>query len=76
MLVFDCSKAIDTYRFSTMFSKLLDTGMPPIVVMIFMYMYSSSMLGSSGVSQSPPGLGSEIVPGRDPWPAQLFGQCI
>ena len=39
MTVLDCSKAFDTCRFSTMFTKLLDTGMPPIVVRTFMYMY-------------------------------------
>ena len=37
--VLDCSKAFDTCRFSTLFSKLLDTGMPAIVVRVFMYMY-------------------------------------
>ena len=36
--VLDCSKAFDTCRFSTLFSKLLDTGMRAIVVRIFMYM--------------------------------------
>ena len=39
MTVLDCSKAFDTCRFSTMFTKLLDTGMPPIVVRTLMYMY-------------------------------------
>ena len=39
MTVLDCSKAFDTCRFSTLFRKLLDTGMPPIVVRTFMYMY-------------------------------------
>ena len=37
--VLDCSKAFDTCRFSTLFTKVLDTGMPPIVVRAFMYMY-------------------------------------
>ena len=39
MTVLDCSKAFDTCRFSTLFSKLLDTGMPPVVVRAFMFMY-------------------------------------
>ena len=39
MSVLDCSKAFDTCRFSTMFSKLLDTGMPAVVVRAFMFMY-------------------------------------
>ena len=39
MTVLDCSKAFDTCRFSTLFKKLLDTGMPPIVVRAFMHMY-------------------------------------
>ena len=33
----DCSKAFDTYRFSNLFNKLLDMGMPPIVVRAFMH---------------------------------------
>ena len=37
--VLDCSKAFDTCRFSTLFSKLMDTGMPPVVVRTFMFMY-------------------------------------
>ena len=39
LTVLDCSKAFDTCRFSTLFSKLLDTGMPAVVVRAFMYMY-------------------------------------
>ena len=39
LTVLDCSKAFDTCRFSTMFTKLLDTGMPPIVVRALMFMY-------------------------------------
>ena len=39
LTVLDCSKAFDTCKFSTMFTKLLDTGMPAIVVRIFMYTY-------------------------------------
>ena len=37
--VLDCSKAFDTCRFSTMFTKLLETGMPAIVVRTLMYTY-------------------------------------
>ena len=39
LTVLDCSKAFDTCKFGTMFSKLLDTGLPPIVVRILMVMY-------------------------------------
>ena len=39
MTVLDCSKAFDTCRFSTMFTKFLDTGMPPIVDRTLMFMY-------------------------------------
>ena len=37
--VLDCTKAFDLCKFSTLFSRLLDSGVPPIVVrcMIFMY---------------------------------------
>ena len=34
--VLDCSKAFDTCRFSTLFSKLLDKGLPPIDVQVMM----------------------------------------
>ena len=37
--VLDCSKAFDTCRFSTLFSKVLETGMPAIIVRAFMFMY-------------------------------------
>ena len=37
--VLDCSKAFDTCRFSTLFSKLVGTGMPAVVVRAFMFMY-------------------------------------
>ena len=37
--VLDCSKAFDTCKFNTLFSKLLDTSIPPIVVRVFMFMY-------------------------------------
>ena len=39
LTVLDCSKAFDTCRFSTLFEKLLDTGLPPIVVRTLMTMY-------------------------------------
>ena len=37
--VLDCSKAFDTCRFSTLFSSLLDKGVPPIVVRVMMTVY-------------------------------------
>ena len=44
--VLDCSKAFDACRFSNIFTKLLDTGMPPVVVRAFMHMYQQQyMLG-------------------------------
>ena len=37
--VLDCSKAFDTCKFSTMFAKLLATGLPPVVVKALMHVY-------------------------------------
>ena len=37
--VLDCSKAFDTCRFSTLFAKLVETGMPAVIVRVFMFMY-------------------------------------
>ena len=37
--VLDYSKAFDTCRFSTLFSKLLEKGLPPIVVRVMMTVY-------------------------------------
>ena len=37
--VLDCSKAFNTCRFSTLFTKLLEKGMPPIVVQVMMSIY-------------------------------------
>ena len=39
LTVLDCSKAFDTCRFSTLFNKLLDTGLPPVVVRTLMHVY-------------------------------------
>ena len=39
MTVLDCSKAFDTCMFGTMFNKLLDTGLPPIVIRTMMVVY-------------------------------------
>ena len=39
LTVLDCSKAFDTCKFGIMFTKLLDTGLPPIVVRTLMLMY-------------------------------------
>ena len=35
----DCSNAFDTCKFSILFNKLLDTGLPPIVVRTLMFVY-------------------------------------
>ena len=37
--VLDCTKAFDLCKFSTLFKRLLDTGIPPIVVRCLMVMY-------------------------------------
>ena len=37
--VLDCSKAFDTCKFSILFERLLEKGLPPIVVRAFMYTY-------------------------------------
>ena len=37
--VLDCSKAFDTCKFDTMFSRLLEKGLPPIVVRVMMTVY-------------------------------------
>ena len=37
--VLDCSKAFDLCKFSLLFKKLHDAGMPPIVIRVLMYMY-------------------------------------
>lgn len=39
LTVLDCSKAFDTCKFATMFNKLLDTGLPPIVIRTMMVVY-------------------------------------
>ena len=37
--VLDCSKAFDTCRFSTLFSQVLNKGVPPVVVRVLMSIY-------------------------------------
>ena len=37
--VLDCTKAFDLCKFSILFTRILDTGVPPIVVRCLMYMY-------------------------------------
>ena len=37
--VLDCTKAFDLCKFSILFSRILDTGVPPIVVRCLMTMY-------------------------------------
>ena len=39
--VLDCTKAFDLCKFSILFQKLLDTGLPPIIVRCLMYMYEN-----------------------------------
>ena len=39
--VLDCSKALDTCRFSTLFRRLLEKGVPPIVVRVMMAVYEN-----------------------------------
>ena len=35
----DCSKAFDTCQFSTLFSRLLERGMPAIIVRVIIFVY-------------------------------------
>ena len=37
--VLDCTKAFDLCKFSILFTRILETGVPPIVVRCLMYMY-------------------------------------
>ena len=37
--VLDCTKAFDLCKFSTLLSRILETGMPPVIVRCLMYMY-------------------------------------
>ena len=39
LTVLDCSKAFDTCKFSILFNKLLDAGLPPVVIRVLMYVY-------------------------------------
>ena len=39
LAVLDCSKAFDTCKFGTMFTKLVQSGLPPVVVRTLMVMY-------------------------------------
>ena len=39
LTVLDCSKAFDTCKFSILFTKLLGTGLPPIVIRTLVYVY-------------------------------------
>ena len=41
--VLDCTKAFDLCKFSTLFSKLLDSGVPPIVVRCLIFMYQEQV---------------------------------
>ena len=37
--VLDCSKAFDKCKFSLLFKRLLDKGLPPIVVRVLVFVY-------------------------------------
>ena len=39
LTVLDCSKAFDTCKFSILFRKLLDTGLPPVVIRTLIFVY-------------------------------------
>ena len=39
LTVLDCSKASDTCKFSVLFTKLLDAGLPPVVIRVLMFVY-------------------------------------
>ena len=39
LTVLDCSKAFDTCKFSVLFTKLLDAGLPPVVIRVLMFVY-------------------------------------
>ena len=39
LTVLDCSKAFDTCKFSALFTKLLDAGLPPVGIRVLMYVY-------------------------------------
>jgi hypothetical protein len=39
MTLLDCSKALDTCKFSILFSRLLERGMPAIVVRVIIFVY-------------------------------------
>jgi hypothetical protein len=39
LTVLDCSKAFDTCKFSILFNKLLDTGLPPVVTRALVFVY-------------------------------------
>ena len=39
LTVLDCSKAFDKCKFSLLFQRLLDKGLPPVVIRVIVYMY-------------------------------------
>ena len=39
LTVLDCSKAFDKCKFSILFNRLLDKGLPPIVVRVLLFIY-------------------------------------
>ena len=43
LTVLDCSKAFDTCKFSALFTKLLDAGLPPVVIRVLMYVYEEQV---------------------------------
>ena len=51
--VLDCSKAFDKCKFSHLFRRLLDKGLPAVVVRVLVLSTWSSMPGLGGERQSP-----------------------
>ena len=43
LTVLDCSKAFDTCKFSILFTKLLDAGLPPVVIRVLMFVYEEQV---------------------------------
>ena len=61
----DCSKAFDTCQFSTLFTRLIDRGMPAIVVRVIIFVYEEQyawvMWGGSRSSLFPMVNGTRLI---------------
>ena len=42
-VLMDCTKAFDTIQHSKLFKKLLEAGVPPVVVRLFIFIYQNQM---------------------------------